>query len=501
METTLNRRNFLKGAIASGAVLVAGSALAGCASNGGSAAVEGDSLVGYQPIEFSEETDVLIVGTGIAGLSAAMDPVEAGYKVMLADKRDTYGGESFMACGVMNIAGSQAQKRAGIEGDPAEKWEKYAPVLEQKGETDDMEYKKNVYLYQTEWADRVEADYGAQFQPLDDYKDTGAPTSMLLPGRGLGDMTAVLTPLVNGLEEKGATVELNRKATNFIVDSEGTVIGMRFVDPTNDKIVDVKAKKIIIATGGFSCNQVMVSEYFPEQARMCPLTVYSMGEGHELCRSIGGTYAHMDMHANLMSDLAQVTVWGYFGRNVQVTPQGKRFINEDQSHDSPDAAGQMGLGFWWQIFDSQLINGSQKWNVELNMKGNADKLVGPCETLDELAKAMEVPAENLKATFEEYDGYVDAGEDKAFGKKLFLEKLEAPYYAFKHAPFRYKTHGGLKIATDSQLVDGSGNPIANVYCCGSTTPDSGSDLSPNAGSGLVSGKAVVAALQAEGSAE
>ena len=135
------------------------------------------------------------------------------------------------------------------------------------------------------------------------------------------------------------------------------------------------------------------------------------------------------------------------------------------------------------------------------MKGNADKLVGPCETLDELAKAMEVPAENLKATFEEYDGYVDAGEDKAFGKKLFLEKLEAPYYAFKHAPFRYKTHGGLKIATDSQLVDGSGNPIANVYCCGSTTPDSGSDLSPNAGSGLVSGKAVVAALQAEGSAE
>ena len=67
----------------------------------------------------------------------------------------------------------------------------------------------------------------------------------------------------------------------------------------------------------------------------------------------------------------------------------------------------------------------------------------------------------------------------------------------KHFPFRYKTHGGLKIATDSQLVDNQGNPIANVYCCGSTTPDSGSDLSPNAGSGLVTGKAVVAALQSE----
>lgn len=499
MESTLNRRNFLKGAIATGAVLVAGGALAGCASGGsGSAAAEGDTLVGFTPVEFTEETDVLIIGTGIAGLSAAMDPVEAGFKVMLADKCNTYGGESFMACGVMNVTGSDIQKRAGIEGDPEAAWEKYAPIIEKKGETDDMEYRKNIYLTQTEWANRVEADYGAVFQPLEDYMNTGAPTSMLLPGKGLGDMTAVLTPLVNGLQEKGATLELNRKATNFIVNGEGTVVGVRFVDPGKGKTTDVKAKKIIVATGGFSCNQVMVSEHFPAQATMCPLTVYSMGEGHELCRSIGGVYSRMDMHSNLMSDRAQVTVWGYFGRNVQVDPWGKRFIKEDQSHDSPDAAAELKLGYWWQIFDSQLINGSQKWNVEMNMKGNADSMVGPCETLDELAVAMKVPADVLKATFEEYDGFVDAGEDKAFGKKLFLEKLEAPYYAFRHFPFRYKTHGGLKIATDSQLVDSKGNPIANVYCCGSTTPDTGSDLAPNAASGIISGKAVVASLQAEG---
>lgn len=496
METTLDRRDFLKGAIASGAVLVAGTALAGCAS-GESKGAEGGTVVGSAPVEFAEETDVLIIGTGIAGLSAAMDPVEAGYNVMLADKRDTYGGESFMACGVMNVSGSEVQKRAGIEGNPEEKWEKYAPILEKKGETDDMEYKKALYLYQTEWANRVEADYGAQFQPLDAYKDTGAPTSMLLPLNGIGDMTSVLTPLINGLKDKGAAVELNRKATNFIVDADGNPIGVRFVDPKTDKIIDVKAKKIVLATGGFSCNQVMVSEYMPQQAELCPLTVYSMGEGHELGRSIGGVYAHMDMESNRMSDLAQVTVWGYFGRNVQVTPMGRRFIKEDQSHDSPDAAAELGLGFWWTIFDHQLIEGSQAWNVEMNMNAHEDRLVGPCDTLDDLAAAMDVPAENLKATFAEYDGFVDAGEDAAFGKKLFLEKLEAPYYALKHFPFRYKTHGGLKIATDSQLVDNQGNPIANVYCCGSTTPDSGSDLSPNAGSGLVTGKAVVAALQSE----
>jgi len=501
MKTSMDRRSFLKAAIASGAVIAASGALAGCspngnAANGGGSSNAAEQVVGTAPVSFSEETDVLILGTGIAGMSAAMDPVEAGYQVMLVDKLERVGGESFIACGVMNVTGSKMQKDAGIEGDPEEKWKAYQPVLEKKGETDDMEYKHNVYVYQTEWADRVATDYGAVFQPITDYMDTGAPTSMLLPGNGIGDMTQVLTPLQKGLEEKGATYKLNLRATNFIVDDEGTPIGVRFNDEKNDKPVDIRAKKIVVATGGFSCNQEMVSAYLPSQARLGPLTVNSMGEGHQMCKALGGEYVHMDMEANRMSDLAQVTVWGYFSPQVQVTPQGRRFIKEDQSHDSPDAAVELGLGYWWTIFDDQTINGSQKWNVEMNMKNNADRLVGPCDSLDELAAAMDIPAGTLKETFAAYDASVAAGEDAEFGKKLFLNSLSAPYYAMKHFPYRYKTHGGMKVTTDSQLTDKDGTPIPNVYCCGSTVADSGSDLAPNAGSGLVTGKAVVAALKA-----
>ena len=499
MKTSMDRRAFLKAAIASGAVVAAGGALAGCASNAdGNAQAAGgaESVVGTAPVSFNEETDVLILGTGIAGMSAAMDPVEAGHKVMLVDKLERVGGESFIACGVMNVAGSKMQKEAGIEGDPETKWQAYQPVLEKKGETDDMDYKHNVYVYQTEWADRVASDYDAVFQPITDYMNTGAPTSMLLPGNGIGDMQAVLTPLQKGLEQKGATYKLSLRATNFIVDGDGSPIGVRFNDEKNNKTVDIKAQKIIVATGGFSCNQEMVAAYLPSQSRLGPLTVNSMGEGHQMCKALGGVYTHMDMEANRMSDLAQVTVWGYFSPQVQVTPQGRRFIKEDQSHDSPDAAAELGLGFWWTIFDDQAINSSQKWNVELNMKSNADRLVGPCNSLEELAAAMDIPAANLQETFTRYDELVATGEDADFGKKLFLQSLSAPYYAMKHFPYRYKTHGGMKITTDSQLTDKDGNPIPNVYCCGSTVADSGSDLSPNAGSGLVTGKAVVEALKA-----
>lgn len=501
MKTSMDRRNFFKLAGASGITLAAGAALAGCAApaGGSSAPASGsasETVVGTAPVNFTEETDVLIIGTGIAGMSAAMDPVEAGFKVMLVDKLERIGGESFISCGVMNVSGSKMQKDAGIAGDPEEKWQKYAPVLEKAGETDDMDYKHAVYIYQTEWADRISQDYGAVFQPITDYMNTGAPTSMLLPQHGIGDMTTVLTPLQKGLEQKGATYKLNLRATDFILDADNTPIGVRFSDAKQGSPVDIKAKKIIIATGGFSCNQEMMSAYLPSQAKMGPLTVNSMGEGHQLCKAIGGSYMRMDMEANLMSDLAQVTVWGYFGPNVQITPQGRRFIKEDQSHDSPDKAAELEIGFWWSIFDNQIITGSQAWNVEQNMKSNADRLVGPCETLDELAEAMDVPADNLKATFEAYDAAVAAGADAEFGKKLFLLSLSAPYYAMKHMPQRYKTHGGMKITTESQLTDKDGNPIPNVYCCGSTVADSGSDLSPNAGSGLVTGKAVVASLQA-----
>ncbi|MEG2948302.1 MAG: FAD-dependent oxidoreductase [Raoultibacter sp.] len=497
MEAKLGRRDFLKMAGASAAVVVAGGALAGCAAGSGSSKGQtAEQPVGYTPVNFTEETEVLILGTGIAGMSAAMDPVEAGHKVMLVDKLERIGGESFIACGVMNVSGSKMQKDAGIEGDPEEKWKKYQPVLEKAGQTDDMEYKHQVYVNQTEWANRVAADYGAEFQPITDYMKTGAPTSMLLPKNGIGDMTTVLTPLQKGLEKKGVTFKLSLRATNFIVDAQGAPIGVRFNDEKKGGSVDIKAKKIIVATGGFSCNQEMVSAYLPAQATKGPLTVNSMGEGHQLCKALGGVYNRMDMVANLMSDLAQVTVWGYFGPNVQITPQGRRFIKEDQSHDSPDVATKLGLGFWWSIFDNQLIDGSQKWNVALNMKSNADRLVGPCNTLEELAAAMDVPADTLKTTFETYDAMVAAGEDTEFKKKLFLQSLAAPFYAMKHFPYRYKTHGGLKVTTESQLVDKDNKPIANVYCCGSTVADSGSDLSPNAASGLISGKAVVAALKA-----
>ena len=441
------------------------------------------------------ECDVVIVGAGGAGMWAAVEAVRAGKSVVVIEKGGNVGVANGSLAGGPFMVGSKLQQEAGVEFTVEEA---FNHIME--------------YAHWSTNAAAVKAAVVISGETVDQFTDDfGVPTGLRPDNYGAGHASVRanfqsdpkdsktqakgedrMKPLQEFVESKGGEFLFNTAGKRLIME-DGACTG---VQCEGDGVTDVKAKAVIVATGGFSCNQEMVSTYLPSQARLGPLTVNSMGEGHQLCKAIGGVYTHMDMEANRMSDLAQVTVWGYFSPQVQVTPQGRRFIKEDQSHDSPDKAVELGLGFWWTIFDDQAINSSQKWNVEMNMKSNADRLVGPCNSLDELAAAMDVPADTLKATFETYDAMVAAGEDTEFGKKLFLQSLSAPYYAMKHFPYRYKTHGGMKITTDSQLTDKDGNPIPNVYCAGSTVADSGSDLSPNAGSGLISGKAVVEALKA-----
>jgi fumarate reductase flavoprotein subunit len=493
MNEYQGRREFLKGLGTGAAVIALGSGLSGCSTNnesGSGANVDAQNVVGSTSVEFGRETDVLIVGTGIAGMSAAIQPLKAGKKVLLIDKMSYFGGESSLSCGFFNIAGSKYQQDFGIKLTIDEQWEKVRDFYTDS--KDDLEYFQELYRGQTEWCDVVTQDFGVIWQPLEDYAGDGQHNTMLLPEHGIGDMSAIFDPLQSGLTSLGAEFVGRMRALNFIVDAQGTPLGVRCQDESNNKIVDVKAKCIVLATGGFSCNQELVSTYLPQQARKGPLTVGSMGEGHIMAASLGGTYNRMDELANLMSDLAQVTVWGYFGPNVQVTPSGTRFIKEDQSHDSPDKAAELELGYWWTIFDDQLITGSQKWNVEKNMQSSPERLVKGA-TLAELAAGMGIEAAVLEQTFAEYDAAVTAGEDP-LGKKRYLLSLKPPYYAMKHFVQRYKTHGGLKISSKHELLNAKGEPIPNVFMVGSTVADTGSDLAPNAGSGYVCGKYVAEAL-------
>ena len=114
------------------------------------------------------------------------------------------------------------------------------------------------------------------------------------------------------------------------------------------------------------------------------------------------------------------------------------------------------------------------------------------DTIEDLAVAMDVPVDNLVATFAEYDGYVEAGEDAAFGKTEWLNSLEPPYHALKLNVMRYKTSGGVICNADNLVIDNDGNGIPGLYACGAIALPGQASVTACAATGYFTGETLAA---------
>ena len=499
----MERRSFFKLAGLSAAVLAVGGTLGACeagklpdnplaATNKANETAGQSSVMGQPPIAFDADVDVLIVGSGVAGLSAAMDPLEAKRSVMVVEKLDLLGGESYESNGVMRIAGTTAQQDAGVNATVDEAWGARKKELSAAGD-DDLDFAKTLFFAATEWANRLASDYGAQFADPKTFVDGKVNAAIMLPKNGLGDMQSIMMPLRDALTAKGATFSTGHRAV--------AACGMRFYAGSGASVLDVRARRIVVATGGFASSQPLVHEHTPDYERVGCYTVASMGEGQQLCALLGGQLVNMDKAAPLTGSLPQATAWGLFGPTVIVDALGKRFAREDDANAAAGACFSEERGYWWTVFGKQLTESSQSRSVAEVASKNAKRLIGPFDDLDELAEGMGVSPDVLNATFDRYNGFVKDGKDGDFGRTLFLEELEGPYYALKQLPQRYRSNGGVKTNQSGQVLSVVGAVIPNVYCCGAAAASSIGGLASNGAFGMLAGKAVAAALDDEDAAK
>lgn len=498
----MERRAFFK-LVGVSAVVAAGGAAYACSSGQSmpslvpAAQDEGTYRVANDSkVAFSSEVDVLIVGSGISGLSAAMAPAEAGRSVMVVDKLDLLGGESFSSNGIMRVSGSAVQKAAGIDTSVIEAWDIRKQELVNEG-VSDIEFAKRLFVTAPEWIDHLVDVYQVELADPRTYAKTGAPSTILLPKNGLGDMESFMVPVRNGLAEKGVTFSTGMQAVAFIQDGDGSVCGMRFVTAKSQVVSDIRAKRVVVATGGFASSQPLIHAYVPDQEQVASYTFASMGEGQMLCSGVGGKLAGMDKAAPLIGKIPQACAWGMFAPTLIVDIEGKRIAREDDVNAAANACHADDRGYWWTVFDKQLIESSQSRSVAQVTAKHAKRLVGPCDTLDALAKAMSMPTDTLKAAFDTYNKMVDNGKDETFGRTLFLGKLSAPYYALRQSPVRYKTRGGANTDGDGRLLNATGSAVPGVYCCGSVGSSSLDGLASNGAFGMLVGQAVVKALSEE----
>lgn len=492
----LQRRDFLK-ALGLGTIVVAGSALAGCSAQEGVTAQQNPTqsmqLSGSAAVSFSQSADVVIIGSGIAGFSAAMDPLEAGMSVLIAEKQSLLGGESYLSNGVFYVVGTELQQAAGVGVNPDDAW---VARLDAEGADWDearQEYQKRLFDRAPAWVDRVIADYGASFANPEDY--AGVSTDIILPKNGIGDTQSVMTPIRDALVNKGLSTVTGMRATAFIVDPDGNVVGVRFRAEETNKVLDVEAKKaVVVATGGFSGNQEMMALNVPSQAEVGCLSscCHSMGEGMELCLGLGGEMQDLSLEENLLADIPNASAWGAFAPVLQLGPDGARFAPEDDRFAAANRCFANQMGYWWLVFDEQLMNGTQAANVARVRQEHGNRVLGPFEDTAGLADALGVTQDALEATLASYDDAVRAGADDEQGKTHFLASLSAPFYAMKLFPKRYRTRGGAHVDERARLLLASdGAPIENVFCCGAAAMGTHDGLSACAASGLLAGESIV----------
>ena len=431
--------------------------------------------VAVEKTETEQTTDVLVIGAGVAGMSAALAARESGLSVTVIDKMAVVGGTTNLAGGILVSVNSELFKDNRLESDTLEAVLAYWKAHMAKSGVDsgypDWDRLENVLADTGANVDWLVAN-GIEFA-AEPYAGSATYPMALANGGGAG----LASMLCKSMTDKGVTLITECKGTELITDDTGAVVGAKA--ETSDSVITFHAKSVILATGGISQNEELVAKYSPKlhRAGLIPTSAVShTGDGFLMALAVGaGTFDSFatplfgttvdPAFAAINPAAGGLTIYGQLGVNAD----GMRFGNEAASAgwDVMDYTAsdmiQNGIAPFWYIYDS-----SDPAVVEILESGVADDVVAKGETIEELALDMHVYTAVLKGTFDAYNTAATAGEDAEFNKPAaFLKPLaQAPFYAVKVYPTTFGSAGGVTTTEQGRVTRQDGTVIPGLYAAG-----------------------------------
>ncbi len=414
------------------------------------------------------DCDVVIVGAGGAGLTAAVRANQAGAKVLVLEKMSFVGGNSLKASGGMNAAGTKFQEALGITDSGVREF--VEDTMNGGHMINDLALVVTMSENSSDAVDWLES-IGA---PLPKVAATGGTVHKYLhsPEDGSPVGAYLVAKLNEEVEKQGIQVMLNTKATEILTD-EGCAVGVKAEDAEHEYTINAHA--VILATGGFGSNFELMTSFNPSLANAVTTNhPGATGDGILMAEAIGAATVDMDriqLHPTVYQETSTLVSEKMRSLGaILVNQEGKRFCNDLSTRDAVSAAEleQTG-GYAYIIFDQNLVD-QNKSAKEYISKG----MTSTGETYEELAKNMGLEGDAV-AAFEEtmatWNEAVATGEDKEFGRNngMDADLSTAPYYAIKIAPGIHHTMGGIKIDTATQVLDTEGNVIPGLYAAGETT--------------------------------
>lgn len=439
-----------------------------------------------------EQTDVIVVGAGLAGLSAAVRASELGANVLVFEQMPRVGGSAAVAGGSIVGAGTKIEKEAGIE-DSVELL--YADFGRLGGEGN---YNPEVAMKFAErsgsavdWLDEfVGVNFGERqptygsYEPLNVNRvhyavPEDGDVSRSSGKGGSGFISALMAKLDGYIASGTACLLLNTPVTDIIIE-DGVITGV--TAEVNGETTTFKAPSTILATGGYGHNEAWLKEFnFTNVATSTPAS--ANGSGYDFARKAGAVFSGMDFCTAYGGAIPATGFTKSIAANLYTNPgpiwvglDGKRFTDETTA-DSKVRSDSWTNAKENKVFvvytedavnpEMPMITGAEDPAAKLDELIAEGKYAFKADTVKELAEKAGIDAEALEATIATYNADCAAGKDSVFGRENDLRAMDkGPYYALMTIPYVLITSGGPQINADAQMINEAGEAIPGAYLAG-----------------------------------
>ena len=460
------------------------------------------------------QADIVIVGAGGAGMTAAINAADAGMNVIVVESQPAVGGNSVKSTGGMNAAKTADQdenefgESAGVEktlkaaadswadnetitalaATVQEQWDAYQ--ADPQGYFDSTELfaldtmiggkgLNDPELVNTLVNNSAEAIEWLRTEGIDltDVASFGGASVKRIhrPLNDEGKVASVGAYTVPLLEEACAkrdniTILLDTTANEILIDEKGAAYGIAATGKSGNAVT-VNADAVVLTTGGFGANLDMVVQYKPElEGFMTTNASGIQGQGILMAQAIGADTVDMEqiqIHPTVQADTASLITEGLRGDGaILVNINGERFIDEVGTRDVVSAAEiAQPESFSWLVVDQKMVDASSV--IQGYIKRD---LMLSGDSYEALAEALGIPADAFARTMETWNGYVAEKNDPDFGRTSFAQPLDtAPFYAVKVTAGIHHTMGGLKIDSDTHVINTDGEIIPGLFAAGEVT--------------------------------
>ena len=430
------------------------------------ASFKGGEVVSNAIVEYDVlNADIIIVGGGAAGMTAAVTANEKGASVILLEKSGVLGGNTVCSANGINAFDSQVQLASEVYQNAPTSFEDIEAL-----HMNDLNRKELVDTFIENSGETIDfySSLGVDFVTdiQDDARNSSQNYYMLKPADGSSTAITMINAIEKRLADTGVIVYKNTEAISLVQDETGKVVGVNAKASDGSNLVFAR-KVVLLATGGFGQNQELLGQVNPSLAKaitdeIAPTT----GQGLLMAQAIGADAVDLGEIQTFPSVIPGYGMFFSFslwrsGDAIYVNNSGERFAKEEFEIGSDILAQDTGLVYG--IYDQDNLNPGMQ--LSLIEKG----LIVSADSVEELAEKLGLPADALSATISKWNTDAEnGGVDTVYGREN-ITPISGTFYGYQVGVGAHYFMGGLLINEQTQVLDTEGNPIPGLYAAGEVT--------------------------------